>query len=601
MVWSWQSAKPKVPRNHIIFDKSLESEFKCIRSSKTKKKDATPFGRAKIRTLTIDVEKERLKLDQLLILLRPEFILKYTLATLKNYKKQLRQNYCSYVIELDKVNLFTLPEEEDQSFLNDHNKTINEIKQERIKIDKEVKEAKDLIDHRIPEREKLETEEKRKAEEQQKIDEDLEKSEKKLAFKNQFETLIKNIQDEIWKEIVQDESIFELELENIVGAQHGGVNPEDPNDALTKNENDEKVGDKPTAELMSNFGKYLTKFPKEGLAMKFFRMIQKFRNPELNQPESEQKMEKKDPLIDQTNRGDIKPDDSIYDQQNMESKGKTDQTQRKVVKQDDFISDQEKEKETDQSEFTSSNFTNNQQKSTSFLDQPSTGTIANTCQIATHLSTFGKFRLPTFSGDLTTWRNFKHSFDEFVHKNEQLTSIVKFHFLKSYLIGEAFECVKGYQLTSKNYQLAWESLKRRYDQKDFIINKHLRNLVRLPKTIQNASAQHLQSLVNATNEVLQVFPSLDVSIDQWDSLLSFIIFPRLDRSTRNEWRQYLYNIGKDELPLTDLIKFIEEKIITLQQEHRQKDFHINKKKNPKMQCYFCRKNHPLYMVLHDIQ
>lgn len=67
----------------------------------------------------------------------------------------------------------------------------------------------------------------------------------------------------------------------------------------------------------------------------------------------------------------------------------------------------------------------------------------------------GPVELPTFNGNLTEWTAFKDLFEYLIHNNRQLTDILKFHQLRSKLRGPALETIKGYQITGRNYALAW--------------------------------------------------------------------------------------------------------------------------------------------------
>lgn len=84
-----------------------------------------------------------------------------------------------------------------------------------------------------------------------------------------------------------------------------------------------------------------------------------------------------------------------------------------------------------------------------------------------------KLSLRKFDGDLTKWMTFWDTFESAVHNNCALTSIDKFSYLTSVLESTASEAVAGLTLTSANYKEAVATLKRRFGNKQLIINRHM--------------------------------------------------------------------------------------------------------------------------------
>ncbi|GBO18375.1 hypothetical protein AVEN_130646-1 [Araneus ventricosus] len=62
-----------------------------------------------------------------------------------------------------------------------------------------------------------------------------------------------------------------------------------------------------------------------------------------------------------------------------------------------------------------------------------------------------KLRIPTFSGDASTFLEFINSFSNAIDSNESLNNVEKFIYLKSFLSGEAYKSVSGFSLTEENY------------------------------------------------------------------------------------------------------------------------------------------------------
>ena len=109
----------------------------------------------------------------------------------------------------------------------------------------------------------------------------------------------------------------------------------------------------------------------------------------------------------------------------------------------------------------------------------------------------------TFSGDVLRWQEFWDAFDASVHKASYAPPVDKFNYLKSKLEGEALEAISGYQLSNENYAVVIDILKKRFGNKQLIIDAHYRSLSHLPpatnqvvklRSCYDNIERHLQSL-----------------------------------------------------------------------------------------------------------
>ena len=105
--------------------------------------------------------------------------------------------------------------------------------------------------------------------------------------------------------------------------------------------------------------------------------------------------------------------------------------------------------------------------------------------------------LKKFSGDLTTWTTFWDSFESAVHNNSDLSSIDKFNYLHSLLERAAVDAIFGLTLTAANYDEAIATLKKRFGNKQQIINKHMDILINL----EVVTAYNLKGLHNLFDKV----------------------------------------------------------------------------------------------------
>ena len=66
-----------------------------------------------------------------------------------------------------------------------------------------------------------------------------------------------------------------------------------------------------------------------------------------------------------------------------------------------------------------------------------------------------KICIKKFCGDPTVWQQFHETFEATVHRNERISDIEKFSYLKGYLTGAAEKCIEGLSLSNDNYKQAY--------------------------------------------------------------------------------------------------------------------------------------------------
>lgn len=170
-------------------------------------------------------------------------------------------------------------------------------------------------------------------------------------------------------------------------------------------------------------------------------------------------------------------------------------------------------------------------------------------------------QLPDFSGDLTNWEAFRDMFEYLVDKSTKLSDIVKFHQLRSHLKGQAFDTIRGYQLTGANYKSAWSDVKRRYDRKEEIIDEYIRKFLEM-SAISKANSTNLSHLVDTTNQMLRALPNLGVNVSTWDPFLHVILESKLDNKTQMDWKQ---KRGPHQKPnIVEFVDWLEIRAIELQ-------------------------------------
>ena len=81
---------------------------------------------------------------------------------------------------------------------------------------------------------------------------------------------------------------------------------------------------------------------------------------------------------------------------------------------------------------------------------------------------------------------FWDAFESSIHKNPTLAPIDKFSYLNSLLMKPAFDAISGLSLSASNYEEAIAILKKRFGNKQQIINRHMDILLNVsPMTNQD--------------------------------------------------------------------------------------------------------------------
>jgi len=96
----------------------------------------------------------------------------------------------------------------------------------------------------------------------------------------------------------------------------------------------------------------------------------------------------------------------------------------------------------------------------------------STCCDGTRSSslTLPRIPRPIFSGKISEWQKFRHTFQSLVLSDKTMTNIAKFHYLRSSVIGDAAVTLDRFDVTPDSYNDAWEMLLK-YD-KRALIKKH---------------------------------------------------------------------------------------------------------------------------------
>ena len=162
---------------------------------------------------------------------------------------------------------------------------------------------------------------------------------------------------------------------------------------------------------------------------------------------------------------------------------------------------------------------------------PSTSGISNTYSLGTQVK-LPKLDLRKFDGDISKWPSFWDAFESSVHSNTKLASIDKLNYLNSLCVNSASEAISGLSLTAANYDEAVTILKRRFGNKQLIINRHMKTLLNISSVKSGLNIQAIRQLHDLIESQVRSLKSLGVSSSSYGSLLSSVVMSKLPQDLR---------------------------------------------------------------------
>ncbi|XP_028152827.2 uncharacterized protein LOC114346251 [Diabrotica virgifera virgifera] len=216
--------------------------------------------------------------------------------------------------------------------------------------------------------------------------------------------------------------------------------------------------------------------------------------------------------------------------------------------------------------------------------------------------------LATFDGSFDQFLFFRDSFNSIINDDTSLSNVQKFHYLRLSLRGIAADTIKSLQVCDANYDIAWSLLIERFENKQLLVNNHIKALFNLP-LVTKESNQGLRQLLDNTQKHLRALEVLKRPTKHWDDLIIYLLTTKFDNSTRRSWES---QNCKDNLPvLDDLLKFLKERCRILEsldnyndnkQDQNSPRYKGNKSETRafvsntenRFKCNFCNKEHKIY-------
>lgn len=235
-----------------------------------------------------------------------------------------------------------------------------------------------------------------------------------------------------------------------------------------------------------------------------------------------------------------------------------------------------------------------------------------------------KARLPKldlfhFDSNLENWQTFFDTFSSLIHNSKEISDIEKYYYLLTAVSGPALTLVKSMPITADNYQIVWNLLVKKYENKRALATSYLDKIFQF-KPLQSESASGLNSFLQTFQECVKALTLLKIP-DLSSFLLFYVSMRNLDSTTRREFEQRL---ELDEIPtFKQLIAFVEKHVRVLEMSEpktqiskpkikpqlqnqksclsalsvdKSKDANVSGNQRPKskLTCSFCGKPHSIY-------
>ena len=168
-----------------------------------------------------------------------------------------------------------------------------------------------------------------------------------------------------------------------------------------------------------------------------------------------------------------------------------------------------------------------------------------------------KIELPHFDGNPLNFQSFWDLFESTVDKNEHLSDVDKFSYLKNLLSSSAAATISGLTLTNGNYKEAVNLLKERYGNPQLLVSVYFEALVKLPRVTTMNNVKDLRMIYDKVESSVRNLRTLGIEPLSYGSLLT----PLLTEKLPDDLKLIISRKFKNEIwNLEDLLKYFKEEL-----------------------------------------
>ena len=208
---------------------------------------------------------------------------------------------------------------------------------------------------------------------------------------------------------------------------------------------------------------------------------------------------------------------------------------------------------------------------------------------------------PHFSGEHQDWWEFKERMLAMVERCPH--DIYKMDLLiKAVKGGKAEKSLTDLSSMDVTWSSAWKALLDRYDNKVLLVEHHLNAIFNAP-SVETNNPSELRALVDVFRRHSRILNKLEQPIEQWSTILLYMLERRVDPSTKRAWREKM-GITKIHT-FADFVNFLLERcniLDSLTVNEKIGDFNPESKHTTvnaaimkhDAVCSICGSSHPLY-------
>ena len=137
-----------------------------------------------------------------------------------------------------------------------------------------------------------------------------------------------------------------------------------------------------------------------------------------------------------------------------------------------------------------------------------------------------------FSGRIQEWQEFWDSFESAIDKNESLSVVDKFAYLRSLVVELASLTIAGFSLSSANYTAAVEVLKNRYGKETATQRAPVNDLLNLPHVFNDKDTPQLRKLYDSCETHFRGLKALSINENTYSAVVVPAVLHKLPEAFR---------------------------------------------------------------------
>lgn len=123
------------------------------------------------------------------------------------------------------------------------------------------------------------------------------------------------------------------------------------------------------------------------------------------------------------------------------------------------------------------------------------------------------------------------------------------------MIGEASRIIENLELSSRNYEAAWNLSEKRCPNRQLLVHNHVKAILEFRRITKESHMSLLRRLLDSLQNYLRALYSLELPIEPWDDLLVYVVTKKFDPETKRKW-EYKRSRVKDLPTELELIEFM---------------------------------------------